>query len=102
MSYNIQKMYEKLKKGIPSKYIRDLELMEDFNKAKEPINQDKILGQFFDELIRMLFEFKMAFTDPFNFERADNRLKYYLCKVVKTLHFDYMDGMIMRKTLLEK
>lgn len=96
----LEKMMEKLKGRIPTKFIKDLEIMEEFNGASNPIEQDKILGQFFDELIRMLIEFKMAFEDPLDFMAANNRLNHYLKKTVEILQFNYNNAMIWKKSIL--
>lgn len=94
-------IFTKLKKGIGTKYINDLKLMKDFNNAIEPYKQDKVLECFFDEMVRMFIEFKMAFENPYNFKMASFRLNQYLNETHQILQFNHTEAMIKKK-LLEK
>ncbi len=84
-------MFKKLKKGIKTKYINDLTLMKDFNNETEPYKQDAVLGQLFDELTRLLLEFKLQWSNEFNFLAASNRLYHYFGKMHRILTFNYAE-----------
>jgi hypothetical protein len=95
-------IFTKLKKGIGTKYINDLKLMKDFNNEIEPYKQDKVLECFFDEMVRMFIEFKMAFENPYNFKMASFRLNQYLNEAHQILQFNHTEAMIKKKLLLRE
>lgn len=89
----IEEMFDKLLKGIETKYINDLKMMEDFNASKDSESKDKVIEQFFDEMTRMLLELKMRMQDPLVFRLEAMRLNYFFLKAFKILQIDYNDAM---------
>ena len=92
-------MFEKLKKGLKTKYINDLELMKDFNNAGPPEKQAAVFDQLFDELTRVLLEFKLMWSNEYNFTAATNRLDFKFMNMMSILRFDYEEAQKRRASI---
>lgn len=97
-----KEIFEKLINGLDTKYIKDLKVMKVFNAAKTSDDREKVMRQFFDEIIRMLLELKMAHIDSaFWYDIVTNNLDYHFRRMYSVLHIDFETATKLKEELLK-
>ena len=98
----LEKIFNKLKDGIETKYIKDLDVMKDFNSVKTSNAKSEVMEQFFDEITRMLLELKLAHTDSaFWYTCVANNLDFYMKRTVEILDISWETAMKLKEEILK-